>query len=345
MNNVTIETVSERAGVSKTTVSRYLNACYEHMSEKTRLRIKDTIEELGYRPNLLARNLKTKKTGLIGLIISDISNPITATLVKGITDYCVTEGYQVVTSSSDEKSKKEEEYILSMVDMQIDGFIIGLADYNDYAVLHDLKRRGVHIVLADRTISEDIFDTVTSNNYDISHNAIEKLYELGYERVALFSSELLKSRVRLSRYRAFLDSSAKHVERPMELCHIVENESACIRALRDFMDEHKGFKKAIFASTPMALLNMLAAARELSIDIPKDLGLLGYDNLNWTRLISGGISVIDQPFYQVGLESARLLIQRMRGEYDGPPKYIELPSRLILRNSTKVEILKGDKDV
>jgi len=340
-NNITIDTVSEKAGVSKTTVSRYLNEKYEHMSEETKLRIKNVIEELEYRPNIVARNLKSKKTGLIGVILSDVANPVAVHLIKGVIDHCTQEGYQVVTASSDEKSSKEKEYILSMVDRQVEGLIVNTVDYNDYSLLKSLKSKGVSIVLADRTINENSLDMVTTDNYAITRTTIKTLYNMGFDVVALFSSNLLKSNVRLLRYNAFLDESKTYVPNPEKLAYIlhedVEGQHQYKCALDDFVQKNIGKKMAVFASTPMALLNVLNAAHELKLIIPRDLGVCGYDNLNWTKLISGGISVVEQPFYEVGVESAKILIQRIRGEISETAKYIELKSRLILRNSTNME--------
>ncbi|MCL2015720.1 MAG: LacI family transcriptional regulator [Defluviitaleaceae bacterium] len=339
-SKITIDTVSKMAGVSKATVSRYLNKKYEHMSEQTRLHIKDIIEDLGYRPNIIARNLKTKTTKLIGVIVSDITNPVTVHLIKGVMSYCAKQGYQVITASSDESLEKEREYILSMVDRQVDGLIINVIDYNEYGLLDTLKQDGVNIVLADRTINKALFDTVTTDNYSASKMLVEKLYSMGYDTVALFSSDLLKSNVRLSRYKAFLAESRFHTTSdPLRTTYIFQNdlEDEYKAALQDFIANTPNKRRAVFASTPMALLNLVNAAYELHLNIPEDLGVCGYDNLTWTKLIGGGITVVEQPFFDVGAESANLLLRRINSELTGPPKYIELKSKLILRNSTQIK--------
>jgi len=335
---VTIGKVSELAGVSKTTVSRYLNGKYEHMSEKTKNRIRAVIEELDYRPSVIARGLKSQKTGLIGVIVSDITNPVTIHLIKGIIDYCTQEGYQVVTASSDENPAKEREYILSMTDRQVEGLVVSIADYNEYELLESLRGRGANIVLADRTINKPIFDTITTDNYAMTKHAIKTLYELGYEAVGFFSSDLLRSNVRLARYNGFLNQSKEYILSPEKLVYIVRDnmEDGFKKSLKDFMAAWAGKKAAAFAPTPMAMLNLLGAAHELGLKIPEDLGVCGYDNLHWSSLISGGISVIEQPFYEVGIESAKMLIKRIRKEMDDGPQYVELNSRLILRNSTNI---------
>ena len=337
-NTVTIGKVSEVAGVSKTTVSRYLNGKYEHMSEKTKNRIKAVIEALDYRPNAVARSLKSQKTGLIGVIVSDVTNPVTIHLIKGIIDYSTQEGYQVITASSDETPAKEHEYILSMMDRQVEGLVVVIADYNRFSLLESLQARGASIVLADRTINKPVFDMVTTDNYTMTKHAIKTLYDMGFEAVGLFSSDLLRSTVRIARYNAFLSQSKTHIQAPEELVYILQNdlEEGYQKALTDFKAKYYGKKTAAFASTPMAMLNLLGAAHELGIRIPEDLGVCGYDNLRWSRLISGGISVIEQPFYEVGTESAKILIKRIRNEISGDPQYIELRSKMILRNSTNI---------
>ncbi|MCL2216596.1 MAG: LacI family transcriptional regulator [Defluviitaleaceae bacterium] len=331
----TIEIVSQRAGVSKTTVSRYLNGKYEHMSEKTKQRVKDIIEELDYQPNFIARSLKSKKTGLIGVIVSDITNPMSVNLVKGVIDHCIQEGYQVVTASSDEQVSKEKEYVLSMLNRQVEGLVVNIVDYNDYELLKSLAERGEKIVLADRTICESHLDMVTTDNYDMTRTAIKAMYDQGFDIVGFFSSSLLKSNVRLTRYNAFLDESSKYVPASKDLAYLLNNEAEYEPSLRDFLAKSRGKKAAIFASTPMALLNLVSAAHELGLQIPQDLGICGYDNLPWTKLM--GLSVVEQPFYEVGLESAKILIDRIKnGLPEGKPKYVELKSNLVLRSSTQI---------
>jgi LacI family kdg operon repressor len=305
------------------------------MSEKTKERIKNVIEELDYRPNFIARSLKSKKTGLIGVIMSDITNPVSINLVKGVIDHCTKEGYQVVTASSNEDTVREKEYVLSMVDRQVEGLIVNIVDYQDYDLLKSLSERGIKIVLADRTVCDSHFDMVTTDNYDMTRATIKAMYERGFNTVGFFSSSLLKSNVRLSRYNAFLDESVNHVPKPDELVYLL-NDDEYKQSLDEFIQNSEGQRSAIFASTPMALLNVVSAMQELNMRIPEDLGVCGYDNLPWTKLVDGGITVVEQPFYEVGVESAKILIGKIRNGEGDSPKYVELKSKLILRNSTNI---------
>lgn len=334
--NVTIDDVSRMAGVSKTTVSRYLNGRFEHMSDITKGKVRRTIEELNFRPNLTARTLKSKKTNLIGIIVTDIANPISALLIKGAIDEGAREGYQVITACSSEIMDSEKNYANAMIDRQVDGLIVVVVDYNEYSHLERLKDMGAKIVLAVRTISNPILDMVTTNNYEATKDAIKTLYNKGFERVAFFSPELIKSKVRFERYNAFLNQSNEHVDDPEELVYLIKSTSNYVAALQDFVTKNPSKHLAAFAPTPVALLNLLDAVKELGLEIPKDIGICGYDNLPWTNLINGGISVVEQPFYDVGVESARLLIKRMNGHAEIVPQYKVLKSKLILRNSTEI---------
>ena len=334
-DHVTIDDVSTIAGVSKTTVSRYLNGKFEHMSDKTKVKVKKAIDELKFRPNLTARTLKSQKTNLIGVIVTDIANPAYAHLIRGVIDECAKEGYQVITACSNEEIEREKEYTQAMIDRQVEGLVVSLVDYNEFSHLENLKEQGARIVLADRTISRPVLDIVTTDNYEMTKDAIRYLYGIGFERVALFSPDLLKSKVRFERYSAFLNQSKEYVDDPNGIAYVLTEQEDYISALLDFTTSNPSKRLAAFASTPVALLNLLSAVNKNGLDVPTDIGVCGYDNLPWTELISGGITVVEQPFYEVGAKSARLLINKINGHEENGSQYVVLKSKLIVRNSTK----------
>ena len=334
IDHVTIDDVSKTAGVSKTTVSRYLNGKFEHMSDSTKDKVKKAITELNFRPNLTARTLKSQKTKLIGIIVPDISHPVTVRMIKGAIDECAKEGYQVIAACSDESTAREKENALSIIDRQVEGLIANVVDCNEFSHFENLRETGAKIVFADRTINKPVFDMVTTDNYDMTKEVVRTLYGMGFEKVAFFSPDLLKNNVRYERYNAFLNQSKAYVDDPSELVYLANTHGEYVDALQSFTRSNE--RLAAFASTPMSLLNLLGAVHELCLNIPNDIGVCGYDNLPWTNLISGGISVVEQPFYDVGVQSAKLLIKRINGHEVNGPQYIVLKSKLILRNSTLI---------
>jgi len=345
--NITIDIVSKEANVSKTTISRYLNGKFEHMSEETRERIKSVIDELEYRPNVIAQNLKSKKTGLIGVIVSDITNPFVSILIKGIIDVCTKEGYQVITASSNEIMEKEVEYIKSMIDRQVEGLIVNTTGNNE-DFLRSLKDKGIKVVLADRPMNQCVLDTVTTDNYEMTIKSIRSLYNCGFDKVALFSNQIFESNVRVARYNAFIKASKDYVDKPNSLIYILDNntEEEYKKSLLDFINRYPNEKVAIFTVNGVTTLNLLKASKNLNLKAPEDFGLCGYDDWDWAKLIGNGISAVSQPSYDVGVESAKILIGRIKNHIlQKKPMYVELKSKLILRGSTNMKFVYKGRNV
>ena len=173
--NATIKEVAEKAKVSKTTISRYLNGKYEYMSVETKERIEKVIDELNYRPSNIARSLKAKNSNVIGCIIADIGSPFSSIVVKGINDVCNKAGYHVLFANTDNDPENEIKSIQSLMDNKVDGLIINTAGHNDEYLL-ELKKNGLNIVLADRCLEDrKLMDTVATDNYDATYRCIEFL--------------------------------------------------------------------------------------------------------------------------------------------------------------------------
>ena len=161
---ITIDQVAKLCGVSKTTISRYLNGKFENISAETRENIRQVIEELDYRPNRSAQRLKASRSMLIGCTIGDVSSPFSGLLLKGITRVCEAAGYQVLFADSAEDPKRERNAIQGFLQNQVDGLIVNSPGGNDMLLI-ETQERGVPIVLADRGLmQEDRLDTVASTD-------------------------------------------------------------------------------------------------------------------------------------------------------------------------------------
>ena len=147
-NKVTIDQVAAICGVSKTTISRYLNHKYENISAETRQRIEQVIAELDYRPNRTAQRLKASRSMLIGCCIGDIASPFAGLLLKGITETCESAGYQVLFADSKENSLREQRAIEGFLENRVDGLIVNTTGGNDEFLIRVQNERGVPVVLA-----------------------------------------------------------------------------------------------------------------------------------------------------------------------------------------------------
>ena len=333
----TIKDVAELAKVSKTTISRYLNGQYEYMSIKTKERIEEVIEELKYRPSNIARSLKAQKTGVIGCIIADIGSPFSSIVVKGINDVCKSMGYDVLFANTDNNPNSEKDSIRSLMDNKVDGLIINTTGrIDDY--LMELNKAGVKIVLADRCLKEmNKIDTVTSDNYSATYKCMEFLFNQGYKKIAFFTQDITGNSSRYFRYYAYKDAIKKLYNTDVdELTYIIDekNMDTSEKSLIDFKEKCNGEPGVIFTVNGVTLLNVLHGMKNLNIKIKEDLGICGYDDWGWASLISPGITTITQDSYQCGVQSAKILINRINEQDTSEPRFIEIPAELVTRGST-----------
>jgi Transcriptional regulators len=331
---VTIDDVAKQAGVSKTTVSRYLNKKYEYMSEDSKDRIAKVIEELGYRPNNLARSLKSSRSRLIGFIVADISSPFSSIVAQGVSHCCKHYGYDVLMASTDNDPDKERKYILSMLDQRVEGFIINSTCKNT-EFLQEISAHYVPIVLADRPTFPICFDTVRSTDYTAIMEAMQYLADQGYRRVGCFIEPINSNGTRLLRHKAYQQACYDILKiEPQEYVIDVHQEERVVSQVNEFIAKNRSEKKAIFTANGVALVSVLNAIKNLQLDIPRDLGICSFDNWDWTGLMGPGITAISQPSYQVGVECVKRLMFRIHRNKNALPKMIELPTRLIVRGST-----------
>jgi LacI family transcriptional regulator, kdg operon repressor len=333
-DSITINEVAKASGVSKTTISRYLNGKYEYMSEDTRKRIQNVIEELNYRPSNVAKTLKSNKSGMIGVIIADIGSQFSSILVKGIGDVCKANGYQVVISNVDNDPDKEKEYIQSLLDNRVEGIVVHTTGYND-EFLVEINETRVPLVLADRTMEELKIDSVATNNYKITFDTIKFLVEKGYRNIAFFTEEPRKNSTRHLRRQGYLDAMKQLLNVDAnKLIYTIDSEdqNTSINAIEDFDNSYKNELKAIFTVNGVTLLSVLQGIQQSNYKIPEDFYVCGYEDWGWATLAYSEMPVITQHSYEVGVESAKMLIKRITGKRKGKPKYKELEAKLLIGN-------------
>jgi len=338
---VTIDEVAKKAGVSKTSISRYLNGRYEFLSEETRERIRKVIEELNYRPNRVAQRLKSKNSQMIGCLISDIANPFSSIIVKGINSVCVEAGYELLLVDSGDDPLRERMGIRDLLENQVDGLIVNTTGKNDEYLL-SLHEQGVPLVLADRCLlATNMVDTVVTESYQITYECICYLHELGYQQVGFFTQGNENVTPRIFRFQGFRDAMRdKYNADGNDLLYQFKLDDAgdCTRALTEFHDRFQGQRIAAFAVNGVTMLRLLHAFQETGIAIGAEFGVCGFDNWGWADLIPPGITTISQDSWSVGRKSAEVLLMRIKGEGPETPVYVEFPNEFEIRGST----VKGD---
>jgi LacI family kdg operon repressor len=333
-SSVTIADVARMAGVSKTTVSRFLNGKYEFMSNESKNRIQSIIEGLNYRPNNLARSLKSSKSGLIGVIIADIGSPISSILVKSINDHCNSYGYNVLIANTDNSTQKEQDYILSMLDQRVEGLIVHTTGENNDFLLE--VSQTVPIVLADRPTFPTLFDTVKTSDYQSTTGMVSYLAQEGFKRVGYFTEPVGQIGTRIIRMQA-CNQACNEMLGVDAQSYVIDaaNIPAVEQRVSDFVTSYTGEAKVIFCANGVVLLSVISAIDNLKLHIPGDLGVCGFDDWPWAALVGPGITAIAQPSSEVGVECAKRILYRIRNT-KAPLAVVELPNQLMIRGSTKL---------
>ncbi len=330
MKRLTIKDIAKLADVSKTTVSFYINGNYDKMSNETKEKIKKIIDETGFRPSNIARSLNNKKSKLIGVVIGNITNSLSNQIVKGIDDCAHKHGYQLIVGNSNFNKSAEEQYLRSMSGMGVDGFIIQPTSYYDEIVSKINFKEDVVFIDSLKNDSKGMW--IKTNNYEAVLDALEILMEYGYEHYIMVSEDPHILTTRMERYRGFIDI-LKLNNKSFETI-IVENN--CSEYLKDEfskrLDTNK--KTLVFAGTNLLLSEAYQSLKDYIHLIPEKLGLIGFDSLEWTNLVTPSVTTIVQPSYEEGYRACEMLIDKMEGINKELPNQI-FKCEINFKDSTK----------
>ena len=310
---ITISDIAAMADTSKTTVSFYLNGKTERMSAETQARIKDAIAKTGYEPSPIARGMNAKKTQLVGVIIGDITNAFSNQIVKGIEGVAAADGYRVLVSSSNHSRSDERAYIDRLLAVGVDGFIVQpTAQFKEISQV--IEAAGKQLVFFDSKFYDFASNWVKTDNYEATFRAVAECARKGYRRFLLAAAppQLLSSRI--ERTSGFVDA-LEAAEMGFTQFEIA-NDSVDVPALEKFLRANIDGETPtlVFAPNCWALPDVYVAMREFYPLMPERVGLLGFDNTEWTRVASPSVSTIVQPAYDEGAQACRILLDLISGK-------------------------------
>jgi DNA-binding LacI/PurR family transcriptional regulator len=330
---VTINDVASQAGVSKSTVSCYLNGRFESMSPETRERIAAVIADLDFRPNALARSLKQKRTHTIAVIVANILNPFSTAVIRGAEDYCKKSGMNLILCNADEDAAKEKEYIEMLLAKQVDGLIINTTGCNNQFIKE--VNAATPIVLIDRKVPEIQCDTVTVDGIHGSLQAANHLFALGHRRIAMFTLPYRNVSPREERVRGFKQALELHglAGEPFLLIETEAEEDAVARRIEELL-RRPARPTAIFGANNLITMAVIKALKKLGLAMPDDVAVIGFDDWEWAPLIDPPVTVVAQPAYQMGEKAASILIKRIKaGKPPKKPALVVYEPQLIVRKS------------
>lgn len=327
-----LQDVAQRAKVSIATVSRVLNKSDKVVPE-TRAVVEQALLDLGYRPSRVARRLRMKdgRAHLVGLIIPDIQNPFYAEIARGVEDAAYANQYALLLCNSDESSEKERFYLEVMQAESVDGVVLPPFDEKDPAVA-DLVRTGMPVVCVDRSLSQVKTDLVDVDNYGGAFEAVTYLIGKGHRRIGLIEGrgEVSTSRERRRGYLDALATAKLPTKREWMRAGDFKQESG--RVLANELLALRSPPTALFVCNNLMTVGALAALHQRGLGVPKDVAVVGFDDLPWAEALDPPLTVVRQPAYDVGRQAMELLLLRIN-DPSRPPVTVRLRPELVVRRS------------
>lgn len=327
---VTIKDVASRAGVSISTVSRSLSGNIP-VSEKTRTKVDLAVKELGYWPNAFAQALKNGKSRAIGLIIPNFRSLVFPELIKGISDIVNKHGYTLVLCNTEEDLDLEKQYVDNLRRRLIDGLIISTATGKSTHLL-DLKEESFPLVLVIRHL-EDKVDAVIADNFLGAYDGTRLLISRGYRRICFIngSMELDLYRRRFAGYRKAMQESGVYLDDAL-LVHGTDSWEDGYHAMCSILDGGD-LPEAVFAASDPKAYGVIKAIRERGFNIPGEIAVLGFDNMEMSALTEPPLTTMAQSFYDMGAKAAQRLIRLINARGKLKTVVDLVPVQVVMRSS------------
>ncbi|MFD9907570.1 LacI family DNA-binding transcriptional regulator [Streptomyces sp. NPDC059063] len=328
MASVGIKDVAARAGVSVATVSRVLNG-HASVSPGARTRVLDAVEALGYRPNTLARSLRTDQTRTLGLIISDVLNPYFTELARSVEEEARALGYSIIFGNADERPEIQDHHIRTLLDRRIDGLLVSPTDGGSPLIL-DAARAGTPMVFVDRWIPGVDVPVVRADGRAAVRDLVAHLHGLGHRRLAIIAGPAATT-TGSERVEAFRDALAEYgIELPAAYVGQGDFQAASgRRATERFLDLPEP-PDVVFAADNLMALGALDAIRARGLRVPDDIALAAFDDIPWFVHTDPPVTAVAQPTGELGRAAVRALTDRIEGR---TPRSVTLPARLVVRRS------------
>ena len=330
----TLRDVADAAGVHPATASRALNpATRTLVNADTARRVMKVAEALGYRPNPIARGLKTAKSGTVGVVIPDLTNPLFPPIVRGIEEVLEPAGYSGLIVNTDNDLKRERLQIESLRSRQVEGLIVATAML-DHPLLAQLSREGVRMVMVNRRPDGVDVPSITPDDATGVELAVRHLAELGHRRIAHLAGPLSTS-TGLVRARAFRSAVRDHGlddDPGLVATCAYWTEDAGAAALRALLDGEASFT-AVVAGNDLIALGCYDVFAERGIDCPGDISVVGFNDMPFLDKLQPPLTTVAVPHQEIGAEAARLLLDAI-ADQSRPARSVLLPLHLVVRGST-----------
>ncbi len=335
VNKVTIHDIARALGIDSSTVSRALNNS-SRVTEKTKAKIFKKAEELGYRRNLLASNLRKNVTSIIGVIVPRVSRHFFSSVIQGVEEAAYQEGYNVIICQSLEQFDREKKILESLTANRVAGILISISmETKDYSHMTELNNSGIPFVFFDRHCNTPDNSNVIIDDFKGGFDATNHLIKKGCKKIIHFSGpqvlEIYKNRFK--GYRAALEKNSI----PFKSDYVITSrlmEPDGVNSINNLIDKKVDFD-GIFSANDVAAIGAMKCLLDRGFKIPDDVAIVGFSNEPISTVISPSLTTINQPGVEMGKAATKLLLKQIQSKSLVSPQTIIMKADLIERESTK----------
>jgi LacI family transcriptional regulator len=330
-SSLTMKEVAAYVGVSTATVSRVL-AGKGGVRPELEQRVRQAIEELGYRPNQAARRLRERKAKIIGVLVTDIQIPFFASIVVGIDRILQAAGYLPLLGNSFDSLASEQAHLNNFLSEGVSGVIFAAVNSQDVSNYYHLRDAGIPLVAIDRTPGDLQVDTVQVANLQAASQAISHFIQERHRRIALIAgpNQISTAAERQAGYEQALHAAGLPLD-PALIQVGGYTLDGGYRAMRTLM-ENPDRPTAVLIANNVMTLGALQYINEQAFEIPCDIAIIGYDDMPWAASLRPPLTVVAQPDAEIGVMAGRLMLDRIH-QPESSIKHITLEARLVLRAS------------
>ncbi|MGO9480754.1 MAG: LacI family DNA-binding transcriptional regulator [Candidatus Kryptoniota bacterium] len=330
---VTLNDIAKRLNLSRVTVSKVLRG-HPDISRETAKKVKRVAEEMGYTPNFAARNLSSRKSNTIGVVVPKIAHFFFSSVIESIYDTAFLNNYDIALTVSQEDSEREKKHIETLLAMRVDGLIVSISQKTrDKSIFRKVLSRGVPLVFMDRVLEIRDTSQVTVDDRGGAFNAIEMAIKNGYRKIAYLGGPK-EINISQERYAGFAEAMKLH-GLPIDPNWVVFGGFGEDNGYDGFMKFYRSgsMPEFIFAVTSPVAFGIYSAASDVGMKIPDDIDLICFGNSALGRFIKPELSYVNQPTDILGKTAVEFTLEHIREYEDFVPKRIQIPTNLVLRET------------
>lgn len=332
---ITLEDIARKLEVSRVTVSKALRSHPDISSDTTKL-VRKTAKELGYTPNILARNLSSRRSQMIGLVVPKIAHAFFGEVIEGVYNTAFDNNYETILTVSQENEERERKHLQTLVSMRVDGIIISISQKTrDVEIFHWIKKMGVSLLFIDRLPEPPLagFSSVVVDDRKGAYDAVDHALKVGYKKIGCIGGGMNVNIGKLRR-AGFRDALRQHGI-PVNPQWIVDGGFGKDAGYNGFMQMRGAgsMPDFVFAMTYPIALGIYEAARETGMRVPQDIDVICFGDSDVSDMISPALSCVKQPSYELGVKAAELLLETLKNPDAAREQQIVLPTELTLRET------------